>query len=118
MSPRTTTRRSPQSSSPRSVRRSPGGSTNVPRSRRPTTARRPVPVHTRAARAIVRPFGITSPQRRVRFAVVGLGYFAQAAVLPAFKRADSAEVVALVSDDATKLKELGDRYKVDRRLGY
>jgi predicted dehydrogenase len=56
----------------------------------------------------------------VRYAVVGLGYFAQAAVLPAFKRARRSRLVALVSDDATKLRELGDRYGVpeERRVGY
>jgi predicted dehydrogenase len=57
-------------------------------------------------------------RRKVRFAVVGLGYFAQAAVLPAFKRSKRAECVALVSDDAEKLRELGDRHGVDIRVGY
>jgi predicted dehydrogenase len=50
--------------------------------------------------------------RKVRFAVVGLGYFAQVAVLPAFKRAKGVELVALVSDDATKLRQLGQEYDV------
>jgi predicted dehydrogenase len=54
----------------------------------------------------------------VRYAVVGLGYFAQAAVLPAFKKAKNAELVALVSDDPTKLRELGDQYNVGRRVSY
>ena len=44
--------------------------------------------------------------------MVGLGYFAQVAVLPAFKRAKGVELAALVSDDATKLKELGKEYDV------
>jgi predicted dehydrogenase len=51
-------------------------------------------------------------QQPVRFAVVGLGYFAQVAVLPAFRRAKGVELVALVSDDATKLKQLGKQYDV------
>src|SRR5262245_3073594 len=42
---------------------------------------------------------------RVRYAVVGLGWIAQSAVLPAFEQArKNSELVALVSDDETKLK--------------
>ena len=55
---------------------------------------------------------------KVRYAVIGLGYFAQAAVLPAFKKAKNAELVALVSDDAQKLDELGKKYEVPDTLGY
>ncbi len=47
---------------------------------------------------------------RIRFAVVGLGYFAQAAILPAFRYATNARLVALVSDDITKRRVLGMRY--------
>ncbi len=54
----------------------------------------------------------------VRYAVVGLGYFAQAAVLPAFSKAKRSRLAALVSDDATKLRELGETYGVALRLGY
>jgi len=46
------------------------------------------------------------PTRRkstIRYAVVGLGYIAQAAVLPAFRHASSnSQLVALVSGDAEK----------------
>jgi len=50
---------------------------------------------------------------KLRYAVVGLGYFAQAAVLPAFAHAeDRAELVALVSGDAVKREELAKRYGV------
>ena len=46
--------------------------------------------------------------RPVRFAVVGLGHIAQAAVLPAFKHArPHAELTALVSDTPAKLRQLG-----------
>ena len=42
---------------------------------------------------------------RVRYAVVGLGYIAQAAVLPAFVHAkENSELAALVSDDPQKLQ--------------
>lgn len=50
-------------------------------------------------------------KRKVRYAVVGLGYIAQAAVLPAFAHAKrNSELVALVSDDPLKRKELGEKY--------
>lgn len=77
-----------------------------------TTARRP--------RLVDRGDGYASLAERdtVRYAVVGLGYFAQAAVLPAFRKAQRSQLVALVSDDAAKLRELGDRYGVDRRVRY
>lgn len=55
----------------------------------------------------------------VRYAVVGLGHIAQAAVLPAFAHARAtSQLAALVSDDQEKLKELGDRYGVEHRVGY
>lgn len=51
--------------------------------------------------------------KRVRYAVVGLGHIAQAAVLPAFKHAsENSELVALISRDPVKLKKLSRRYKV------
>jgi predicted dehydrogenase len=55
---------------------------------------------------------------KVRFGVVGLGHFAQVAVLPAFKRLKNAELVALFSGDAEKRIELGERYEVEHALGY
>jgi len=55
----------------------------------------------------------------VRFAVVGLGHIAQAAVLPAFKHArPHAELTALVSDTPAKLKTLGRRYGVKHLYSY
>ncbi|MDQ3025547.1 MAG: Gfo/Idh/MocA family oxidoreductase [Pseudomonadota bacterium] len=49
----------------------------------------------------------------VRYAVVGQGYIAQAAVLPAFKHAQrNSRLVALVSGDATKRRSLGKTYGV------
>ena len=50
--------------------------------------------------------------RKVRYAVVGLGYISQVAVLPAFRNARrNSELVALVSDDPKKLRELSKRYR-------
>jgi len=55
----------------------------------------------------------------VKFAVVGLGHIAQAAVLPAFKHArPHAELSALVSDTPAKLKALGRSYRVENLSSY
>jgi predicted dehydrogenase len=60
-----------------------------------------------------------SNSRRVRYAVVGLGYIAQAAVLPAFKHAqENSELVALISDDDTKRAKLAKKYNVRKTYGY
>jgi predicted dehydrogenase len=51
--------------------------------------------------------------RKIRYAVVGQGWFAQAAILPAFAHAtDNSELAALVSGDPEKADELGKRYRV------
>lgn len=56
---------------------------------------------------------------KIRYAVVGLGWFAQAAILPAFDHAtENSELAALVSSDETKLHELGERYHVRHRVTY
>ncbi|HEY7863320.1 MAG TPA: Gfo/Idh/MocA family oxidoreductase [Thermoanaerobaculia bacterium] len=56
---------------------------------------------------------------RVRYAVVGLGHIAQAAVLPAFAHARrNSELAALVSDDARKMRELARRYRVPATYTY
>lgn len=66
----------------------------------------------------------SNPQRRaapakVRYAVVGLGHIAQIAALPAFAHAKkNSELSALVSDDATKLKTLGRKYRVPHLATY
>ena len=61
----------------------------------------------------------TRKTRPLRFAVVGLGHIAQAAVLPAFRHARGfAELTALVSGSAAKLKQLGKRYGVKHLYSY
>lgn len=55
------------------------------------------------------------------YAAVGLGWITQAAVLPAFENARrNSELVALVSGDERKRRELGSRYGIDeeRRFHY
>src|SRR4051812_34998089 len=54
----------------------------------------------------------------LRFAVIGQGHFAQAAILPAFARADGCELRALFSEDETKLHALKSKYGVAAALGY
>jgi predicted dehydrogenase len=59
-----------------------------------------------------------SPDKKIRYAVVGLGHIAQVAVLPAFAHAENSELTALVSRDPEKLEKLGKRYKVTSRYSY
>jgi len=55
----------------------------------------------------------------LRFAVIGLGHIAQAAVLPAFRHARPyVELAALVSGTKAKLKKLGKRYQVEHLASY
>jgi predicted dehydrogenase len=57
--------------------------------------------------------------KSVRYAVIGLGHIAQAAVLPAFKHAQRNSVLAaLVSGEQKKLKALGARHGVSRLCSY
>jgi len=55
---------------------------------------------------------------KIRYAVVGLGYIAQSAVLPSFKHAKNSELAALVSDDPEKLAKLGKKYGVEGHYSY
>ena len=58
-------------------------------------------------------------QQRVRYAVVGLGWIAQDAVLPAFAHAsENSDLVALVSDDPVKLDVLGRKHGVTSLYSY
>lgn len=58
-------------------------------------------------------------KRRIRYAVIGQGYIAQGAMLPAFAHATrNSELAALISDDPVKLKELSRMYGVALLGGY
>ena len=51
--------------------------------------------------------------RKIRYAVVGMGYISQAAVLPAFRNARAnSTLAAIVSDDPAKLKTLAKRHRI------
>jgi len=55
----------------------------------------------------------TATKKPIRFAVVGLGHFAQSAILPAFANAtDKAQLSALVTGDDDKADEVGFKYGV------
>src|SRR5690242_17081031 len=60
----------------------------------------------------------TRTNRKIRYAIVGLGHIAQVAVLPAFASARNSEMVAFVSDDETKRREMGEKYGVERTYSY
>jgi glucose-fructose oxidoreductase len=60
-----------------------------------------------------------SPVKTVRYAVVGLGHIAQVAVLPAFAHARrNSTLVAVVSDDRTKRREMTRRYRLEAAYTY
>lgn len=62
---------------------------------------------------------VTKGPAKVRYAVVGLGYFSQTAILPAFAHAGkNSQLTALVSDDPAKLKKLARQYGAAGTYGY
>jgi predicted dehydrogenase len=60
----------------------------------------------------------TNGTRKIRYGIVGLGWFAQAAAMPAFTHAENSELVALISDDPTKLRELSQKYGIQKTYSY
>jgi glucose-fructose oxidoreductase len=60
----------------------------------------------------------TGEAKKIRYAVVGLGWIAQEVILPGFKGAKYSELAALVTDDAEKAEELGEKYDVAERVDY
>lgn len=59
------------------------------------------------------------PKRVIRYAVVGLGHIAQAAVLPAFGNARrNSRLAAIVSGDPLKRDALARQYQIDKAYSY
>lgn len=56
--------------------------------------------------------------KRVGYAVVGLGRFAEYAVLPAFRHSKKARLVAVVSGDERKAKRLAAKFGASDYYGY
>ena len=50
--------------------------------------------------------------KKIRYAVVGLGHIAQTAVLPAFKHAENSKLAAIVTGSRKKDRELSERYRI------
>jgi predicted dehydrogenase len=62
---------------------------------------------------------VTAKQRTIRYAVVGLGHIAQVAVIPAFAHARrNSQLVAIVSGDRSKRREIARRYRIDHTFTY
>jgi predicted dehydrogenase len=62
---------------------------------------------------------VTAARRSVRYAVVGVGHIAQVAVIPAFAHArKNSELVAIVSGDRTKRREIARRYRIEHSFSY
>jgi predicted dehydrogenase len=61
---------------------------------------------------------MTRSSSPIRIAVIGLGHFAQSAVLPAIEQLPDVELTALISGSRHKLDELGRRYGVRALCGY
>ena len=58
------------------------------------------------------------PGEKVRYAVVGLGWIAQAAFLPGVEHTGNSEVVALVSGHEEKAEAVGAKYGINRHYSY
>ncbi len=56
--------------------------------------------------------------KRVGYAVVGLGYISEQAVLPAFKQSKKSQLVAVVSGDAAKAKRVGRKFHAAAHFTY
>ncbi|MBF9238309.1 Gfo/Idh/MocA family oxidoreductase [Hymenobacter sp. BT683] len=57
-------------------------------------------------------------QRKVGFAIVGLGKYAQEQMMPAFKESKHAKITALVSGSPEKMQQLAKQYSVDAKSCY
>jgi predicted dehydrogenase len=61
---------------------------------------------------------MATTERKLRMGVIGLGHFAQVAILPAFRQLDDVDLVALVSGTRAKRRALAKRYAVDEAIDY
>src|ERR1051326_2881736 len=61
---------------------------------------------------------MANTNRKIRYAVVGIGSIAQEAILPAFQNAQNSELAALVSGDDEKREEIGKEYGLRHTYRY
>jgi predicted dehydrogenase len=57
-------------------------------------------------------------EKKVRYAIVGLGDIAQEDMMPGVEHTGNSEITALVTGDTAKASELGKRYDVARTYAY
>ena len=57
-------------------------------------------------------------EKKVRYAIVGLGDIAQEDLMPGVAHTGNSEITALVTDDPAKASELGDKYSVNATYTY
>ena len=57
-------------------------------------------------------------EKKVRYAIVGVGDIAQEDMMPGVEHTGNSEITALVTSDPTKAKELGERYDVGATFTY
>ena len=57
-------------------------------------------------------------RKKIRYAVVGLGYISQSALLPAFRNAKNSELAALVTSDEEKRERVAEIYGLDPESTY
>ena len=55
---------------------------------------------------------------KVRYGIVGLGSISQEALMPGVEHTGNSVIAALVTEDPTKAKELGEKYGVDTTCNY
>lgn len=58
------------------------------------------------------------PERKIRYAIVGLGDIAQEDMMPGVDHTGNSEITALVTSDPVKADELGKKYGVEAVSGY
>ncbi len=56
--------------------------------------------------------------RKVRYAVVGVGWISQAALLPGVEHSGNSEVVALVTGHREKAEKVGEKYGIEKVYSY
>jgi predicted dehydrogenase len=60
----------------------------------------------------------TNATKKVRYAVIGLGWIAQEAVLPAFRHTKNSAVVALVTGDKEKTSKVAKQHGIEKIYSY